>query len=58
MRALADSHEDWHAAYAVFDSETKELEYRRCPYDIDTVQTKIIDQGLPSMLAERLALGR
>jgi predicted phosphodiesterase len=49
---------DWRAAYAIYDSSTSEIEFRRCGYDLDTTQRKIIEAGLPSMLAERLALGR
>ena len=32
--------------------------FRRVEYDIATTQQKILDAGLPAMLAERLADGR
>lgn len=48
---------DWHAAYAIYDAATRQVEFRRCPYDVDTAQRKIVDAGLPPALAERLGLG-
>ena len=48
---------DWHAAYALYDAATREIEFRRCPYDVDTAQRKIVEAGLPQALAERLGLG-
>lgn len=50
--------EDWRAAYSICDSATGELEFRRCEYDLEQTQRKIVDAGLPGVLAERLALGR
>ncbi|MEM9016859.1 MAG: metallophosphoesterase family protein [Verrucomicrobiota bacterium] len=49
---------DWRAAYAVYDVENQEVEIRRLEYDIQTAQDKIIDAGLPEMLAHRLSLGK
>ncbi|MDF1814915.1 MAG: metallophosphoesterase family protein [Verrucomicrobiales bacterium] len=49
---------DWRASYAVYDVETKEVRIRRLEYDIQTAQKKILDAGLPEMLAHRLALGK
>lgn len=49
---------DWKAAYAIYDSLTRQVEFRRCRYDVDTTQRKIVEAGLPAMLAERLGLGR
>ncbi|MGB2600136.1 MAG: metallophosphoesterase family protein, partial [Candidatus Omnitrophota bacterium] len=49
---------DWRACYCVYDSGKEEVELRRVEYDIETAQKKIIDAGLPRMLAERLAFGR
>lgn len=49
---------DWRAAYAVYDIAAQTVQIRRINYDIETAQKKIIDAGLPSLLAERLALGR
>jgi predicted phosphodiesterase len=45
------------AAYAIYDTETKELAIRRVPYDIPAVQDKIRRAGLPGVLADRLAIG-
>lgn len=46
------------ASYVVYDSEREEVEIRRVTYDIQKAQDKIIRAGLPSALAERLAVGR
>ncbi len=48
---------NWHAAYAIYDASTAEVEFRRCPYDVDATQRKIVEAGLPQALAERLGLG-
>lgn len=48
---------DWHAAYAIYDAGTRQIEFRRCPYDVDAAQRKIGEAGLPPALAERLGLG-
>lgn len=48
---------DPRAAYGIFDSEAMTVEFRRAEYDIATAQKKILDAGLPSFLAERLARG-
>ncbi len=49
---------DWRAAYAVFDADAREVTIRRLEYDIESAQRKIIEAGLPSMLADRLAVGK
>lgn len=49
---------DWHAAYCIYDIKRNTVEQRRVKYDIDLAQKKIIDSGLPRLLAERLKLGR
>ncbi len=49
---------DWRAGYVVYQPETMDVELRRIPYDIDSAQRKILEAGLPSWLAERLALGK
>ena len=49
---------DWRAAYCVFDIENKVVELRRIQYDLATAQKKIIESGLPALLADRLELGR
>jgi diadenosine tetraphosphatase ApaH/serine/threonine PP2A family protein phosphatase len=48
---------DWHAAYAIYDAGTRQIEFRRCPYDVDATQRKIVEAGLPPALADRLGLG-
>ena len=50
--------EDPRAAYAVFDDQTKSVEIRRVAYDVDAAAQRILDAGLPSILAERLFVGR
>lgn len=49
---------DWRASYVIFDTEHKLVEFRRIEYDIATTQRKILEAGLPEMLADRLAEGR
>jgi diadenosine tetraphosphatase ApaH/serine/threonine PP2A family protein phosphatase len=49
---------DWHSAYCIYHVESNVLEQRRLKYDLAAAQKKIIDAGLPPMLAERLAVGR
>jgi len=49
---------DARAAYAIYDSETREVVYYRVAYDIDGAQKKIHAAGLPAILADRLAVGR
>src|SRR2546430_1082656 len=49
---------DWRAAYCIYHIEGAVVEQRRVKYDLATAQKKIIDAGLPRLLAERLAIGR
>ncbi len=49
---------DWRAAYCVYNIDNECVEQRRVKYDLPVAQKKIIDAGLPRLLAERLALGR
>jgi len=49
---------DPHAAYALLDTETHEVELRRVEYPVSQVQDEIRRVGLPEPLAERLAEGR
>lgn len=49
---------DWRASYAIYDLESRVVVFRRLEYDIMKTQQKIIDAGLPEMLASRLAEGR
>lgn len=44
--------------YAIYDDMQKAVFLRRVEYDMAKTQAKIIEAGLPKMLAERLAEGR
>jgi diadenosine tetraphosphatase ApaH/serine/threonine PP2A family protein phosphatase len=46
------------ASFAVFDSQTREIVFFRHPYDIAAAGKRILEAGLPSVLASRLALGK
>jgi predicted phosphodiesterase len=46
------------AAYAILDTRTNELTYRRIAYDIQAAAAAIHAAGLPRMLAARLFIGR
>jgi predicted phosphodiesterase len=48
---------DPRAAYAIYTPESRTWEPRRVEYDIASVQKAILDAGLPSRHAERLAKG-
>ena len=48
---------DARAAYCIYDSALRVVEFHRVPYDIRTVQDKILEKGLPEELAFRLAFG-
>lgn len=49
---------DWRASYTIYDVENQHVQIRRLEYDLPTAQQKIIDAGLPEMLANRLAVGK
>ncbi len=49
---------DPRACYAIYDQESKHVIFRRVEYDIPKTQAKIIEAGLPDLLAERLEEGR
>ena len=49
---------DPRAAYGILDLETRTLELRRAAYDVRAAQRRILEEGLPPWLAERLRLGR
>ena len=49
---------DPRAAFGLLDAETRVLTIVRTPYDLAITQTKIVEAGLPPVLAQRLALGR
>lgn len=49
---------DPRAAYAIFNSKTREVALRRVPYDHLATERKIVGAGLPLRLGVRLAFGR
>jgi len=49
---------DWRAAFAVFDSDARKVEFSRIVYDVAKAQQRIRDAQLPERLAERLQHGR
>lgn len=49
---------DPRAAFALVDTTTREVTIYRVPYDVGQAQARILDEGLPEVLAHRLALGR
>lgn len=51
-------HGDPAASYVILDEEMLTIEFRFVSYDLDMTQEKIYDAGLPTFLAERLAVGR
>jgi diadenosine tetraphosphatase ApaH/serine/threonine PP2A family protein phosphatase len=48
---------DPRAAFAVFDTEAKMLDYRRVPYNFTEVQRRMTSVGLPNRHIQRLAAG-
>jgi hypothetical protein len=48
---------DPRAAFALFDTETNLLDYRRVPYDFTEVQDRMAAAGLPKRHIQRLAAG-
>ena len=49
---------DARAAWALYDPEAGTITFRRTPYDVAGAQNAILEAGLPSLLAHRLAEGR
>lgn len=49
---------DPRAAYVIFNALDNTIELRRLEYDLKTAQEKVLDEGLPSRVAARLAVGR
>ncbi len=45
------------ATYILYDSEEHTVEFKRFDYELSLTQSKIIENGLPAYLANRLALG-
>jgi diadenosine tetraphosphatase ApaH/serine/threonine PP2A family protein phosphatase len=49
---------DPRAAYAIVDTAAKHVELFRLMYPVEVTQRKIVDAGLPEVLARRLGAGR
>jgi diadenosine tetraphosphatase ApaH/serine/threonine PP2A family protein phosphatase len=49
---------DWRAAYALYDPDAKRVIARRVEYDRPAASRKILDAGLPEILARRLSVGQ
>jgi predicted phosphodiesterase len=49
---------DSRAAFAIFDSDARQVEFYRTPYDIAKTQHKMTQAGLPEPLIRRLEFGR
>ncbi len=45
------------SSFLIYDSKKKIITIHRIPYDISTAQSKILEAGLPQMLASRLSSG-
>jgi predicted phosphodiesterase len=48
---------DWRPGFAILDSEKRQVEYYRTPYDLPSTQQKMRTAGLPDMLIRRLEIG-
>ncbi len=48
---------DWRASFLLYDTDKGRVTFSRVEYDIRACQDKILQSGLPSQLAERLASG-
>lgn len=48
---------DARAAWAIYDTEERMAEFRRVCYDVRSCQDKILEAGLPELLAYRLEVG-
>ena len=49
---------DPRASYAIYTPSTRQLKFKRVPYDVEAAQAKIKAAGLPERLWARLAVGR
>ncbi|KIZ41640.1 metallophosphoesterase, partial [Rhodopseudomonas palustris] len=46
------------AAYALYDTDKREITFCRQPYDVDEAARRIRRNGLPLWLADRLLVGK
>ena len=49
---------DARASFGLFDSESFDYQLVRQDYDIETARARILEEGLPQRLADRLVVGR
>lgn len=49
---------DWRASYGLWEAKAARLISRRVEYDLEKASQKILDAGLPDVLARRLAIGQ
>ncbi len=49
---------DPRSSYVIYDDSTKTIYFERVEYDIEKAQKKILKAGLPTILANRLLLGK
>jgi len=49
---------DPRAAYAIVDADKRCVDLFRLPYPLEAAQAKVVNAGLPEVLAQRLAVGR
>ena len=49
---------DPRAAYAIVDETRRHVELIRLPYAVEEAQAKVVNAGLPEVLAQRLGVGR
>jgi predicted phosphodiesterase len=48
---------DWRSAFAIYDQDSRQIEYYRAPYDLPTTQKKMEKANLPEPLIRRLEYG-
>ena len=49
---------DPRASYVLYDPKARVVRFRRLEYDVAAAQRKVLDAGLPTRLADRLAVGQ
>ena len=49
---------DPRASYVLYDPKARVVRFRRLEYDVAAAQQKVLEAGLPSRLADRLAVGQ
>ncbi len=49
---------DWRAAFAIYNSDERKIDFYRVTYDVEKAQRRIREAGLPERLADRLRMGR